>query len=67
MAVADDRRFMARKIWGRTLTGWSRPHWTLSKREQAIIDYWKKNGHIEESEFMIRLTDAGREALTAAD
>jgi hypothetical protein len=64
MAAADDRQFMARKLWGRALTGWSRPHWRMSKQDQSIMAYWKKHGHVEESDHMIRLTDAGREALT---
>ncbi|MGY3581374.1 DNA-binding PadR family transcriptional regulator [Bradyrhizobium sp. USDA 4341] len=63
MSIADDRRYLATKLWRTGLTGWSYPHWTLTKKEEAIIAYWDKQGHIERDDLMIRLTDEGRAAL----
>jgi hypothetical protein len=63
MSAADYRRDMARKLW-RGLSGWSNLHWTPSKKDLAVLAYWEKRGHIEHSDHMIRLTEAGREALT---
>jgi DNA-binding PadR family transcriptional regulator len=63
MSIADERRYLAQKLWRFGLVGWSYPHWRLTKKEEAIIAYWDKNGHIEHDHHMIRLTDAGRQAL----
>lgn len=63
MAAADERKHLATKIWRPGLMGWSYPHWTLTKRERAIIAYWDKRGHLERDGVMMRLTEAGRAAL----
>ncbi|WP_316194484.1 hypothetical protein [Bradyrhizobium sp. SZCCHNRI3052] len=62
-AAAAHRREMAHKIWRGTLTGWSRPTWRLTKKDEAAIVYWEKHGHIEQANYVMRLTDAGRAAL----
>lgn len=65
MSIAEDRSHMARKIWRGTLAGWSRPSWSLTKKERAILKYWEKHGHVEiDDSSMIRLTEAGRAALS---
>lgn len=54
---------MARKIWRGTFCGWSRPAWSLTKKDHAAIAYWERHGHIEQADHLMRLTDAGRAAL----
>lgn len=64
MTAAAERKFMAQKIWGRSLDGWSRPHWQLVEKERKWLAMWEKRKHIELDGFgMMRLTEAGRAAL----
>lgn len=64
MSAAEERKYMAQKIWGRWLNGWGSPHWQLTQKEAKWIAMWEKRGHIERDDFgMMRLTDAGRASL----
>lgn len=47
MTVADDRRYMAKKLWGGRLYGWSSMHWSLTRKDVAVLAYWQKHAHIE--------------------
>ena len=66
--AARDRYELAFKIWRATFQGWGRLARNPTKLEEAVFAYWRKHGHIEESEQgLMRLTEAGRAALERQD
>lgn len=64
-AASEHRRFLAYKIWNGTFAGWSSPHWNLTKKDEAALSYWERNGHTERDGDLIRLTEAGRATFAA--